>query len=77
MLGGFFLTMGFMCCYFASLIGFMLHGEGSMPNLKELCRPYAWAGVSGVVLCFIAWCWALLSSIAILRAQTEPPSQTQ
>ena len=72
MLGGFFLTMGFMCCYFASLFSFMAHSEGGEPHLKELCGPYAWAGVSGVALCLVAWGWALVSSIAIMRGVSAP-----
>src|SRR5436190_1307804 len=67
MLAGFFLTMGFMCSYFASLFSFMSHSPGGEVHFLELCRPYAWAGIAGVALCLIAWCWALVSSIAILR----------
>ena len=75
MLGGFFLTMGFMCCYFASLFSFVAHSQGGQVNLKELCRPYAWAGIYGLGLCLVSWWWALASSLSILRAasNTEPP----
>ena len=76
MLGGFFLTMGFMCCYFASLFSFMAHSEGGELHLKELCRPYAWAGISGVALCVVAWSWALVSSIAIMRSVSVSEQKT-
>ena len=75
MLAGFFLTMTFMCSYFAGLISFMLHSNGRQPlSMKELCRPYAWAGIWGISLCVVAWCWALFSSIGILRAAAESPA---
>src|SRR3954470_3382853 len=66
MLAGFFLTMGFMVSYFANLFSFIAHSEGSRPDFLELCRPYAWAGLSGLALCLIAWCWAMVSSLVIL-----------
>jgi len=68
MLAGFFLVMAFMCCYFASLASFILHSNGAELSIKELCRPYASAGLSGVALCAVAWLWALVSSLGILRA---------
>lgn len=76
MVVGFFLTMGFMACYFASLIGFMMRSNGGEIRFKELCRPYAWAGVSGLGLCLVAWCWALMSSIAFVRSVPEPMAQS-
>ena len=72
MLVGFFLVMGFMCCYFASLAGFIMHSNGAEIKLKELCHPYAWAGLYGLAACAVAWVWALVSSVAILHA--APPS---
>ena len=72
-LAGFFLTMCFMCGYFSSLFSFMVHSQGSNVDFIELCRPYAWAGISGLGLCFIAWCWSLISSIGILREVSGNP----
>src|SRR5947207_3042175 len=68
MLAGFFLTMGFMCSYFLALIRVLLHSESGEVHYLDIIHPYAWAGISGLTLCFIAWCWALLSSLAILRS---------
>ena len=68
MLAGFFLTMGFMFCYFLALIRVVMHSESGDVRYLELLRPYAWAGISGLSLCFIAWCWSLVSSLAILRS---------
>ena len=68
MVVGFVLTMGFMACYFSSLIGFALHSGGAEPNYRQLVRPYAWAGWTGLGCCAVAWCWAGVSSISMMRA---------
>ena len=72
MVVGFLLTMGFMFVYFAALIQCMVQGVGSDSLYKELFHRYGWAGLSGLALCFIAWCWSLVSSILIVR--NSPPS---
>jgi len=67
MLAGFFLTMGFMFFSILKMFVFIVHADGGEVHYREICRPYAWAGFWGLSLCLVAWCWALASSIAILR----------
>ena len=68
MLAGFFLIMGFMICYFASVFRLLSQLDSSDAQFEQCYRPYAWAGISGLVLCVIAWFWSLFSSVAILRS---------
>jgi len=75
MLAGFFLTMGFMFFYLKGLLHLMMDSELNEAQAKDFYKPYAWAGITGLELCAIAWGWSLLSSIAILRATSPPPSQ--
>jgi len=67
MLAGFFLTMGFMICYFTSVLRLLTQLDSSDAQFEQCYRPYAWAGIYGLALCVIAWFWALFSSITILR----------
>src|SRR5258708_301867 len=68
LLAGFFFAIGFLFCSFTPLFGLLAHSEGGEGQYEQLYRPYAWAGLSGLALCVIAWFWALLSSLGILRA---------
>ena len=71
MVAGFFLTMGFMLSVMADMLRCLTHPDLGAPHLKELCLPYAWSGLSGLLLCAIAWLWALISSLSIIRGATQ------
>jgi hypothetical protein len=44
-----------------------MQNQGSLEELKAALHPYAWAGYSGLSLSLLAWFWALLSSLSLLR----------
>jgi hypothetical protein len=74
MVAGFLISVSFMVWY----IGSMLHGVFDMETNEQMLRDnftrHRWILFDGLLLCGIAWFWALMSSIEILRsAQREPP----
>ena len=71
MLAGFFLMMNFFCRYFVAIARYLAHSGWTDDYFHAQYRPYLWTLVMGLGLCFVAWCWALLSSIAILRNPEE------
>ena len=73
MLAGFFLTMHFLLGCIMSIVQLIIHSQGGEVRYGEIIRPYAGAGIVGLALCVTAWCWALISSIAIVRDATRPP----
>ena len=68
MLAGFFLTVGFMCGIIFHMLSSVLDfsGHSAEPSWTRY-RPYFWIGEIGLGLCAVAWVWALMSSIGILR----------
>ena len=72
MLAGFCLAMAFMLVFIASAWQAIMTQDAS--HLEEQLRPHARAGGLGLILSAIAWCWSLVSSIAIIRdARKAPP----
>jgi len=74
MVAGFLLLMGFMS-YFIYATFQLIKTQGSMEDLLAACRPYAWAGCSGLALTLVAWFWALFSSLSLIRqSKTQSPN---
>ncbi|MCI0744772.1 MAG: hypothetical protein L0Y58_05125 [Verrucomicrobia subdivision 3 bacterium] len=70
MLAGFCLAMGFMFWYFLCLARFVT-GALNDEEFRSHYRQWLWALWSGGGLCVIAWCWSLVSSIAIVRRAAQ------
>ena len=73
MVAGFVLFTGFMVWFFicaARYFGSETMGEA---EFHAQYRPYLWAAKYGHGLCLLAWCWALVSSIALLRRSQNTP----
>lgn len=73
MLIGFTLTMGFMLWYLACAARFLISSAGDEKAFAAEWRSFLWAGEVGLGLCAIAWCWALVSSIGIIRQTSKTP----
>ena len=74
MVAGFILVMAFMGVWFLALFRLATDPAWTDAQFNAQWRSWAWAGLWGALLCGIAWCWALVSSIAIVRqAQHTPP----
>ena len=63
---GFCLFVGFMLVYFADVSRFAL-GELSDEQFRAHYRSWLWTLWGGLGLTVLAWLWALVSSIFILR----------
>ena len=74
---GFFLTVGFMMWYLGTSVGsfnrFMLTGVAEDPIVHY--EPWLWVLWLGLALSIIAWVWAFISGLVILRktAPENPP----
>ncbi len=66
MVTGFCLFLGFMVEYFAWFARFVMAFGGDEPPQNGY-RSWLWMLFAGVGLTGFAWCWALLSSISIVR----------
>lgn len=76
MIAGFVLSMGFMTYYLACLGSLATHANSTQADFTERIRPHWWALFWGFGLCAAAWCWALASSVSLLReAGRSNPSQ--
>jgi hypothetical protein len=76
MVAGFVLVMAFMLAGFAAMFRLATDMGWSEHQFYAQLRHWGWAGGLGLVLCVVAWCWSLLSSIAILgEARKTPPVQ--
>jgi hypothetical protein len=42
-------------------------------QLRALRQSWSWAFIWGMILCGIAWCWSLVSSVEILRQARQTP----
>jgi hypothetical protein len=67
MLAGFFLTMGFFCWYFILLARYITSPGWTQDYFRAQYRAYIWTVLTGLGLCLVAWCWALFSSITLVR----------
>lgn len=73
MLVGFVLAMGFMLWFIYCAALSLANSGADQKQFVAQYRPYAWVGKSGLGLCVLAWCWSLLSTIAILRQSRKTP----
>ena|SRR6185503_7447530 len=64
---GFSLATAFMLWFIFCALRLMLSVDWSEDQFHAAYYPFKWAGKTGLALCIAAWCWALTSSIAILR----------
>lgn len=72
MLAGFFLAMGFALWFIFSSVRALTEPHWTEARWRALAWHYAWTGFAGLGLCVAAWCWALFSSLQILREATNP-----
>jgi len=57
-----------------SVVNFAANGTVSEEEYHKQYQVYTWAGKYGLALSVAAWCWSLVSSIAIIRnVRKEPP----
>jgi hypothetical protein len=66
MVVGFCLFVGFMLQYFAWFARFVM-AQGGDESSQNGYRSCLWMLFAGLGLTGLAWCWALLSSISIVR----------
>jgi hypothetical protein len=67
MVVGFVLFTGFMVWYFICLARYMASMTMDQAEFRAQYHSYLWAAKYGLTLCVVAWCWALFSSLALLR----------
>jgi hypothetical protein len=65
MIVGFVLFMGFMIWLFICAARYFASADEA--EFRVQYRSYMWAAKYGLGLCLLAWCWALFSSIALMR----------
>jgi hypothetical protein len=74
---GFAVFMGFMFWYFANLLQAAGDYTADLAKFQALAKSRAWIAGAGLGLVFIAWVWAVFTSLRILRAarmrQVPPP----
>jgi len=79
MVAGFILLVGFMVWFFACTFRYQMT-ELSKAEFTVAYQRYAWAGWWGLGLSLAAWCWALVSSVQVLResrpARQQPMAKT-
>lgn len=74
MVAGFVLTMTYLFAVIASIANFAVSGTVTEAEYHKQYQVYTWAGKYGLILSVLAWCWSLVSSIAIIRnVRKEPP----
>ena len=73
---GFILVIAFMVVGFAAVFRMATDMAWSEQSFYAQLHHWGWAGGLGALFCIFAWCWSLVSSIAILReARKTPPVQ--
>ena len=75
-LAGFIIFMGFMLWFFAGLLQVAGDYAADMQQFQDAAKSRAWIAALGLALVFVAWIWAVFTSIGILRAaraQGGPP----
>jgi hypothetical protein len=65
--------MVYMIAYFLSVARFVAHANLQDLDAVALHRSYLGVGVTGFALCAVAWGWALVSSLRILKVASQPP----
>jgi hypothetical protein len=73
MVTGFVLTTGYLLWFIVCAARYASNPAWTEADFTGRYRPYKWALTWGLVLCAIAWAWALVSSLQILRAQKSDP----
>jgi hypothetical protein len=75
MVTGFVLFMGFMIWLFICATRYFYFASATMDvaDFRAQYRPYLWAAKYGLGLCSLAWCWALFSSIGLMRQSQNTP----
>ncbi len=68
MVAGFCLTMAFLLWYLWCCLRYLREPEWDAGNWYASYAPLFWALRYGLGLCGVAWLWAWIDSIAILRA---------
>lgn len=72
MLGGFFLAAGFALWFMWASMRALTELNWSEARWRAEIGHYAWTGWCGLGLCVVAWFWALVSSVGILREARQP-----
>jgi hypothetical protein len=74
MVAGFVMVMVFMAWLFAALFRYLGDSTWNEAQFRTQKQSWNWVSTVGFVLCAVAWCWSLVSSIEIVRqAQQTPP----
>jgi hypothetical protein len=71
-LAGFGLFLGWFVCVMKDYYGLISNSQEE-PDLHA----YLWLLESGLVLCGVAWLWALVTSLSLLRAAKTPPPELE
>src|SRR5690349_16048780 len=67
MIAGFLLTMYFFCWYIGSLIQAPFQNDWNETVFYNEVGRRKWLGIIGAIICLVAWLWALLSSLSIVK----------
>lgn len=73
MVAGFLLVVGYFLWFFLCAARYLSGAIDSEPAWRAQYRQAAWAWQSGVILCALAWGWALISTLSFLK---EPPASS-
>ena len=73
MLAGFGLVMAFLLWFFTVSARFLANPGWDENTWRQEYRQLLWAGKWGFVLCLVAWCWSLASSVGIVRRASKMP----
>jgi hypothetical protein len=68
---GFAVFIGFMLWYFAGLLRAAGDFTADLEQFQTMVRSRAWIAGLGIGVVFVAWLWAVFSSMRILRAARE------
>ena len=68
MVAGFCLTMAFLLWYLWCCFRYVWESSWDAGDWHAQFAPYYWVLHRGLLLCGVAWCWALFDSVAIMRA---------
>lgn len=71
MVVGFVMVTGFLVWYIVCAVCYASNPTWSEADFTGRYRPYKWTLTWGLTLSAIAWVWALVSSLQILRAQAR------
>jgi hypothetical protein len=75
MVAGFVLFTGFMIWFFICAARYLVSAAMDETEFRAQCHSYMWAAKYGLGLCLLAWCWALCSSIALMRQSRDLSSK--